>query len=455
MPQRPSLPSLALLTSLAAACAADETPSASDTDPGTSTGAEESTGDAPRQALYHEDVRPILAQHCVGCHSEGAVAPFELDDYADVRAWGELVVASVEYRTMPPFAVANDGSCNTFLDARWLSDDEIDTIAAWADAGYPEGDASLTPPAAPEPPTLTGTVTTLSLPDYEPAIVDGHREEYRCFLVELDLDAPRYVTGFDVHPGNPELVHHVLGFRVDPGILGNAAQMQALDDVSPDVPGWECYGAAGEDVIPGGVPVTWAPGAGATAYPDGVGVRFDPGDVLVVQVHYDLSHGSGRDATKVSLQLADEVEREAIQILWDPFLFTTQFGGEVPELPPGQERTTYTWDDTLREMLSFDSGDPDFERVEIVGLTPHMHQRGLRMSVELQTAEGTQCGADVDRWDFDWQRTYFYEQPISASLDDVMKVTCEWSTLEDEVPVLPGFGTADEMCLVGLMVVPE
>ena len=70
-------------------------------------------------------------------------------------------------------------------------------------------------------------------------------------------------------------------------------------------------------------------------------------------------------------------------------------------------------------------------------------------------APADECLLSIPRWDFDWQRAYFYEQPITASLEDVMKVTCEWSTLEDEVPVRPGFGTGDEMCLVGLMVVPE
>jgi mono/diheme cytochrome c family protein len=454
MLHRSNLPMIVLLASLTAACADEDAPPSGDTEPGSSTGSDESTGDAPRQALYHDDVRPILAQHCVACHSEGAVGPFELDDYDEARAWGPALLESVESRTMPPFSMNNDGSCNTFHDARWLDDDEIDTLAAWALADYPEGDASLPAPAAPALATLDGSVATLSLPEYEPAVAEGHTEDYRCFLVELDLDAPAYVTGFDVLPGDPRLVHHVLGFRVDPGFLGNAAQMQALDDLDPDVPGWECYGAAGEDVFPGGVPVTWAPGAGATSYPEGVGVRFEPGDVLVVQMHYDLAHGGGHDATRVQLELADSVEREALQLLWDPFLFTTQFGGEVPELPPGQEIATYTWDDSIRQMLSFAVGDPDFERVEILGIIPHMHQRGLRMSVELQTQAGTQCGADLDRWDFDWQRTYFYEQPLSASIDDVMKVTCEWTTLDDEVPVRPGFGTADEMCLVGLMLAP-
>lgn len=457
---RPTLLSLTLLASLAPACGDDGQAPPADTDPGTSTSGEGSTGEASTgtpadQALYHEHVRPILAEHCGGCHAEGSVAPFTLDDYAEAREWGPAVLAAVQARTMPPFAANNDGSCHTFIDANWLSDEDIDTIAAWVEADYPEGDATLPAPEPPAPATLTGEVSELTLPTYDPATDDGSLEDYHCFLVELDLPAPRYVTGFDVVPGDPRLVHHVLGFRVDPDFLGNAAQMQALDDLSPDVPGWECYGAAGEDVFPGGVPVTWAPGAGATEYPHGAGVRFEPGDVLVVQMHYDLAQGGGLDTTQVHLQLADSVEREAIQVLWDPFLFSTQFGGEVPELPPGQEVATYAWDDAVRDMLQFHVPDPSFEGVDILGVIPHMHQRGRRMSIELETAGGMECAAAVDRWDFGWQRAYYYEEPIPVDLDDRMHVTCEWSTLDSTEPVRPGFGTADEMCLVGVMMAPS
>lgn len=103
-------------------------------------------------------------------------------------------------------------------------------------------------------------------------------------------------------------------------------------------------------------------------------------------------------------------------------------------------------------MLALDDSEAStYEDIEILGLIPHMHKRGRRMSIELQTADGLQCGADVDRWDFDWQRAYFFEQPLAATLDDRLHVTCEWDTTDTTTPVMPGFGTDDEMCLVGVM----
>ena len=77
------------------------------------------------------------------------------------------------------------------------------------------------------------------------------------------------------------------------------------------------------------------------------------------------------------------------------------------------------------------------------------------MSIAFETAAGMQCGAEVDRWDFDWQGTYFLEQPIPAAMTDRVHVDCEWSTLGESEPVLPGFGTDDEMCLVGVMFAPR
>lgn len=453
------------LTTLVLAPACDDDPTrppdsdtAADSGGATGTGsdAESDAESGSARARFHEDVFPILARHCGSCHVAGAVAPFAIDGYQNAVAWAEPMLAAIEARTMPPFAVNNDGTCNSFAGARWVSDEEIEIIADWVDAGYPEGDASIPPPDMPEPPALHGDIEELQLPSYEPAVVPeyGGFEDYHCFRVELDLDEPRYVTGFDVVPGNPELVHHVLGFRVNPDLLGNDAQMQALDEQSPDVPGWDCFGAAGEDVLPGGVPVTWAPGTGAIEYPEGTGVRFDPGDVLVVQVHYDLVGGSGLDATQVHLSMTDEVERQVHQVLWDPFLYSTRFG--TPEqLPPGEEAALFSWDEQIRRMLALDvSGADQYDAIEVLGLIPHMHQRGRAMSIELETEAGMQCGADVDRWDFNWQTSYFFEQPIPATLDDRLHVTCEFDTSGDAEPVMPGFGTDDEMCLVGLMFAP-
>ena len=64
-----------------------------------------------------------------------------------------------------------------------------------------------------------------------------------------------------------------------------------------------------------------------------------------------------------------------------------------------------------------------------------MHTRGTRMRVDFDIDGQEECGADVDRWDFDWQQTFFYEEPIAMRMTDIMRVSCEWNTEGETEPV--------------------
>lgn len=410
------------------------------------------------RVTYYDDVLPILTTRCQSCHSDGGIGPFVVDDYEEAKAWAPAMAASVRSRTMPPFSVDASGTCNDFADAQWLDESEIETIETWVSDGMEMGNEDAERVPMPKPIALdnTGAMVSLFSPEaYAPVAQDypgGEFEDYQCFLAEYDADQDRFLTGFDVIPGNLATVHHVLVMEVDPAFAGNAAQMQALDDASPDQRGWDCFGAAGEDVIPEGVPVAWAPGTGAVNYPDGTGIRIEAGHQLVIQMHYNLINDDGSDTTEIQLAMADEVEREGKQSLVDPFLFSAVLGN--PEsLPPGQERTSYTWEMSLNEAMF--EVNPEDEQIDVYGLLPHMHERGLSMHVEYDVAGQTQCGANVDRWDFNWQRMYFYDEPIPMTYGDTLRVTCDYTTMGDTDPVLPGFGTSDEMCLVGMYVVPR
>jgi len=408
-------------------------------------------GDEDR-VTYYEDVLPILNDNCVNCHTEGGLAPFAVDDYAEAKTWATSIVAATSSRTMPPWGIDNSGACNTFADARWLEDEELAVLAAWVDDGLLEGDPATEIPDPPTPPVLEGAgIAEITTPSYVPVPeAPGELEDYQCFLLDMGQDSDRYLVGFDVIPGNARTVHHVLGMKVNPNSFGNAATMQALDDASPDQLGWDCFGAAGENVFVEGVPVSWAPGTGATVFPTGTGIPMRADDVMVVQVHYNLANESGPDATTIRLAFADEVEKPAMQVLWDPFLYASVLGS--PEtLAPGLPSVTYEWSDSIRTM----TGIQDAASVQVWGLLPHMHKRGRTMTIDFDTDAGMACGARVDRWDFDWQQAYFLEQPLTVGLDQEMHVSCNWDTTADTTPIQGGFGTKDEMCLVGLYVVPQ
>ena len=302
------------------------------------------------EPTFWADVAPIYFDRCVTCHQAGGIAPFRLDNYPDAKLWAAAAVAAVEAKTMPPWLITADGSCGEFRGSRALADGEIAVIGAWAAAGALAGEprADLVVPAVP---TLTGGLD-LSTPKFTPEVVGGplaEFDEYRCFLVDARLARDTFLTGYDVTPGNPALVHHVLAMPVDPaqvlaGGQTNAERMQALDDESPERDGWPCFSQAGEGVEIQGLPVAWAPGMGMVEFPADTGVRVAAGSQIVIQIHFNLHDAALQgqsDQTRVRLRLADTVAREGYFDVLDPFI-DTLFKGTPAQLEPGQASAKYT-----------------------------------------------------------------------------------------------------------------
>jgi hypothetical protein len=417
-------------------------------DPGTAL----SSGEAP---TFYDDVGPIFAAKCTGCHQEGGIAPFVLNDYEAARERGAQIADYTENRIMPPYSMQTGGDCGTFDESRALTTEEIAIIGAWGRGERAEGTPAEI--AASPLPTLEGG-TEFALPAFTP-VVDGSEvalfDEYRCFLVEPELDALSFITGYDVLPGNSAIVHHVLGFLVDPALVTedgrtNAEVMQALDEEgpSPERPGWPCFGAAGEGVDIEAVPVTWGPGQGVVNYKGGIGVPLVPGRKLVVQVHYNLADSANigaSDQTRVRMRLEPLVERPAVFLLPDPLL-DSLFEGEPTVLEAGQPSVKYVWEQTGAQM-----GIPPGVPAEVVSILPHMHERGRKYTFEIDNGSGYECQGQIDRWDFNWQRVYDYVTPLPFSADTRVRVTCDFDTTSVTEAVLPGWGTRNEMCLATIM----
>ena len=85
--------------------------------------------------------------------------------HALAQSFGARIVETTQARIMPPFLADNSGSCNTYVDARWLEDAELATLAAWVAGGMPEGDPAIPPPDPMHPPTLDPSeiATTLDI----------------------------------------------------------------------------------------------------------------------------------------------------------------------------------------------------------------------------------------------------------------------------------------------------
>src|SRR5687768_13136485 len=141
---------------------------------------------------FTKDVAPILYKNCTECHRPSMFAPMSLISYEEARPWARAIKQRVVKREMPPWSA--DPAYGKFKNDPRLSQKEIDTIAAWVDAGAPKGNDRDLPPA---PQYAEGW--TIGTPD----AVFTMREEYKVpadgtipylyFTIPTNLTEDKYV----------------------------------------------------------------------------------------------------------------------------------------------------------------------------------------------------------------------------------------------------------------------
>lgn len=374
---------------------------------------------------YHGDVAPILAARCATCHTDGGLGPFPLESYHQAAEVAGDIAWVTGRRIMPPWPADSSGACGTYAGARWLDDDEIDTLARWAAAGAPEGEPAVAAPV-PRPPAQPFRADARLQADAPHTVAPG-ADEYRCFPVDLGLERDRYYTAISVALDRADVVHHIQLYAAQ-----NARDEDdlAARDSSDPAPGYACGPEGPGPLRYIGV---WAPGDLVRRWADDTGILLEAGRTVVMQVHYH-NHGDTpvADRTALDLELADEVA-EVGRII--------SFAGLPLELPPGQPDVVVTGGRSISVT------EPTFVR----GVRLHMHRLGTRGRLELGRdlggVEFGTCLLDIPRWDFDWQLFYQLAEPIPLEHGDRIHVTCAYDTRSRDATTVWGLGTEDEMCL--------
>ena len=464
-----------LAVALVAACGGssssttdDTTSSSSSTPSGThsSTGTGTThTGTSTSGPTYYQDVAPLLVDRCGACHVSGGIAPFSVHDAAEASAWAAASLNAVESGSMPPFFARTTDECSPaapFLDDPTLSDDEVELLRDWVDAGAPEGDATTAVAVADKAPDhLEDPELTLAL--QEPFEVSGTQDIYQCFRIPLPIDGDRWITGLEVIPDNDLVVHHVLVWR-DPD---DASAAKAGPDGS--------YRCSGEpDIWPTELVAAWTPGGSPMRTPEGAGAPVHSGESLVVNVHY---HPTGTttelDQTEIALEMVDE--QPTHHTTW--YLVDIPFGADVVESPEGESEFRIPGgaadhDETVSlyipEYIPF--------QLPVFAITPHMHYLGRDMLVTVDHPDDDdECLIHTPGYRFDFQTSYVYDTdredlPIVTGGDRI-DVRCTydnsrsnpfieeqleaagWSDPQD---VTWGEDTGAEMCMamVGLILPP-
>jgi mono/diheme cytochrome c family protein len=337
------------------------------------------------QVTYAGHVSRILNRHCVTCHHPDGPAVFSLADYKQASAWARSIKRATESRRMPPWKPA--GPPGLFYDERRLSEEEIETLARWADDGAPPG----RPEEMPEPPRFTKD-WVLGTPDLEVtaegvAIEAKGKDDYRCYILKTDFKEDRYVQAIELRPGNLRVVHHLIVW-VDTS--GTALRADRKDSG----PG---YATNGTDpgFMPAGLIGGWAPGHVPRRLPPGLATFVPRGATLVLDTHY---HKSGRPEIDPGTKIGFHFARGPIEkIVRTKFFFNIGF-----KIPAGAENFPVTSKWTVREDI------------HALAIVPHMHLLGRQTWATARFPDGREQELiRIPDWDFNWQETYGYAAPVA------------------------------------------
>src|ERR687885_965685 len=360
--------------------------------------------DAAKQVTFSKDVAPIFQAKCQECHQPNSIAPMSLITYQDARPWARAIKERVATRQMPPWHIDKTVGVQKFKNDMSLTDEQIDTIVRWVDAGAPQGDPKDMPPPKPlvtdnewkavrdgfGPPDLVVKSSEYTMPA-------EHQDVWYRPMSDIPLTEPRWVKLVEIRPTNlksRKIIHHSIAYLVlnnDPEAVntgtasGPGRQDDDLDVVNrrPQL-------------------MEWAIGKGYDLYRPGTGKLLVPGEKISWDQHI---HAVGEEVTGGSeigiwfYKKGEEPKKRSYLIG-----FTGIDRSKMLDIPPNSFAHTEGFTVLKENAL-------------IENFQPHFHLRGKAMKVEAIRPDGSrEVISYVSNFNFNWMTNYIYADEAAPVL---------------------------------------
>jgi hypothetical protein len=338
---------------------------------------------------FTKDVAPVLQKNCQGCHRPGEAAPFSLLTYEQARPWAKAIKEAVVLKKMPPWYA--DPHYGKFANDRSLTQKEIDVLAAWADAGAPQGDMKDIPPqrtfvegwSIPKPDIIFEFPHAFEIPATGTI-------EYQKVVVPSGFTEDKWVQFAEARPDDRARVHHMILYVREPG-------SHWLKDAKPGVffvaPKAKEDDSTDTSALPSDFLVGYAPGQPPEILEAGQGKLIKAGSDFVLEIHYTTNGTASIDRSKFGLVFAKEPPKRRVLTL-----SATNGKFKIPAGAPN-----------YRVDSEFETG----ATVTLASLHPHMHGRGRDFEYRVLYPTGaTETLLSVPRYNWHWQLWYNLEKPI-------------------------------------------
>ena len=343
---------------------------------------------------FSKDVAPIFQQKCQVCHQPNSIAPMALVNYADAKRYASAIKTKVAARVMPPWHIDKNIGVRAFKNDRSLTDQQINTIVSWVDAGAPEGDPKdLPPPASFPDPTGWEFAKQFGPPDLvvkSPPYTLAPRTQDKWFrpVTETGLTEARWVRAIEIRPSFPDgrrIVHHVLT-TLDQGEQGVTGLAHTAHDVQTGP----------------GLFMEWAVGKVGEVFNPDAGKLMLPGAKIRWEIHM-FAVGEEIKDNQVELGVYFYPKGFVPKNRTVLRMFDVSRGSDL-DIPPGEVAMTQNF-----YVIQAPARMENFQ--------PHMHMRGKSMSVEAVYPDGRkEVISAVNRFQWNWHVNYIYADDAAPLL---------------------------------------
>ena len=364
---------------------------------------------AAQGVTFYKDVLPILQKNCQVCHRPGEIGPMAFLTYEGTRPYARAIKTAVTSKKMPPWFA--DPQYGHFANAKGLTDEEIKTLAAWADQGAREGDAK----DKPQPVTFRegwnirpDVVFQLPKPLKIPA---AGTIEYTYVAVSPPFKEDTWVSAGEIRPSDRAHVHHVVAMVRPKGSKWMAPAQLGAEPYAPGPNRQADMLKANKgdfSVLTSEFFVGYVPGMEAQRFDIDQSAKLIPaGADIVLEVHYTTNGTESADQTKVGLELAPAPPKR--------LLMSISAAQPNLNIAPGDPNAE------AQATLKFGTA------VDLVYMQPHMHLRGKDMRIDAKYPTGQQeTLLNVPRYDFNWQIVYYQRQPLRLPAGTELHLTAHW-----------------------------
>jgi Copper type II ascorbate-dependent monooxygenase, C-terminal domain len=379
------------------------------------------------------DVQAVVSKYCGTCHGAtpqfGATVP--LASYADFQA--NAVSAAGQKRYQLAHTRLNETTPSLRMPPTSQpqpSAQELAVLDTWLQAGAPQGTSSCgggtgggtaAPDggaATPDAGTNTDGLDCYKFLAHAPNDknskyqVGTASDAYYNFSFKKPWTGDAY--GIVIRPiiDNAKVLHHWLLFQTTGAVQDGA--VSGSSGVHPD-----------GELVHG-----WAPGGNALDFRTNgdVGFELPSSGGFVVEFHYNSNDASAVDASGGEVCVQKNKPANIAGVSW---LGRDFFGGRT-----GVRTVTSTCTPQSRQ------------RIHIVGVSPHMHTKGIHMKGVINRAAGGQETLHDAPFSFNDQT--WYQKDVWLEAGDTVTTTCTWSE-----PAVWGQATSDEMCYLFTVAYPK